>query len=415
MSLFHHPHPQPPPPQPRTVIAKAWIAGTDTGIANAAIFVSHELYERTATCNQDGIAWFLDVPAAVTYFNLECRAVGYLTVNTRVDVGPGAYYIPPIPMTPAIPAAPSRDEACLIRFPFQGLWIDSPTYSDHYRAFYGSPSGQVPFYGGSTPSFWVKGELPIIVEGITAMGGTHLFAPWMHGGTGYNAPNQPYGADQLIPPTDLDASGHRAFIDDIIRLGLRPVFIQNGEGQWGYQNIRDTFEDFVQQMRDGYDRLAYGPVLVSYDGVWPADWSVEQVKTMIAWMRAVLGPTGYLGMMFGQGPAGNAYLWVEHASDWTNPEYDGLDIVYGTGTNDEVQGPSLANKAQYMVRDPNFSEFQPEFPRQFIFQDNSRGRRYWSQGESDIYAAVRDPLQLTKPRIDAARQRQITMNIGSWG
>ncbi len=310
------------------------------------------------------------------------------------------------------PPIPSRDHVCSIRVPFQGFYIDSPTYGARYQQIYGGP-GQVPFFGGAFDAFVAVGEARSIVQQHKAAGFPHCMVNWGHGGAGYNEPGQPYGVDQLIPPGDQTPQQFRAAIDVVIDAGLIPVYILDGEGSPAA--IHGSLEYQVAEMRVGYDRIPYGIFLVSYDGVWPAAWTVDQMKAMIPWIRSVIGDTGYLGFMFGNGPAGTPYLWVQDEGDYNQPWMDGLDVVVTTSGPPEAQGVSLANKAQYMVRNPDFSAFQPSFHGPFVFHDCSRGPRFWGDIEWDTYGTVRDPNQMLKAPIAAARQRMIAMNIPIWG
>lgn len=395
----------------RTVICKAWIAGTDIGIDAASIFVGNENYSRTQICNRDGIAWFLDVPETVHYFNVGVTAKGYKDYNGRIDVPQGEYYAPPFMLEASTPAVPSRDEACMIRHPFQGKYFQSLQYSEYYKLYYGSPTGAIPYFGGSYASFYLVGEGPNICKQIKDDGFTHNMLNFSHGGTGYNEPGQPYGIDQLIPPGDLNDDDYLDMCDESINNGMKSFYIIHGEGQDGYQDIKANFARYIELLRTGYDRTEYGPCVVCYDGVWPDSWSVEQMKEMIPFMRSILGDKGYLGFMFGNGPAGRPYLWVEDEGDYSKSWMDGLDIVLTTSGPDEAEGISLANKAAYMVRNPNFSQFQPSWPHSFIFNDNSRGQRYYGDYEWDTYGTVRDPNQLLKIPVQQARERMINMNI----
>jgi hypothetical protein len=313
-----------------------------------------------------------------------------------------------------MPKPPTRERACSIRVPFQGFYINSPTYGARYQQIYGGP-GQVPFFGGAWDAFAAVGEAQSIVDQHKAAGFTHVFVNWGHGGAGYDEPGQPYGANQLIPPGNQTPEQFLASVDVVIDSGLVPVFIVNGEGN--NLDILATFEGFVATLRTGYDRTAYGPFLVSYDGVWgPSDaWTVDMMTTTIPWMRTIIGPDGYLGFMFANGPAGNPYLYVIDEGDYSKPEFDGLDIVFTTTGPPEAEGVSLADKAQYMVRDPNFSEFQPSFHGPFIFHDCSRGPRFYLVGETRTYQTVRDPNQQQKSIVAVERARMVTMNYPGWG
>ena len=122
-------------------------------------------------------------------------------------------------------------------------------------------------------------------------------------------------------------------------------------------------------------------------------------------MRAVIGDHAYLGMMFGGVPAEAAYLWVEDEGDYSKPWMDGLDLVATTSGPGEVECTSLANKASYMLRAPDFSTCTPDHLGPFILQPSSRGERGYLDIEWDTYGTVRDPYQWLKPTIDAQRAR----------
>ncbi len=311
------------------------------------------------------------------------------------------------------PRVPTRREACSIHTGFQGRYYYSKTYSANYLRYYGGTTGQIPYFGGAYQDFYAVGDGPQILDQIIAAKDTHCMITHGRGGPGYNEANQPYGIDQLIPPANQTDKQFLAMADYVISR-TRPVFLINGEGQPGYNEIKNTFADQIKLLRTGYDRTEYGPCLVVYDGVWPDSWSVDQMMEIIPFMRSVLGDKGYLGFMYANGPNGEPYLWVKDQGDYKNPVFDGLDIVVTSSGPTEAECVSMANKAKYMVQNPNYTECSPEGGH-FIFYDNSRGERYWGNLEWNTYGTVRDPNQLLKPSIDAARQRMINMNVPIWG
>jgi hypothetical protein len=357
--------------------------------------------------------------------DVQCLAPQYLPCRQRCEAADGntfpdglpasgAWELRAFPLVHDRPAPPARADALAVRLHFQGAWVASNAYSHMYSEIYGG-NGPIPYFGAALADFAAAGDLEQILDQLAALGDTHVMHYIGHGGDGYDEPNQPYGAHQLIPPANCWANHDlmRTCADSIIRRGLKPAYALDGEG--GPDWIRANFEPWVAAMRADYDRLAYGPVMVCFDGVWPASWTVDQMQQMIPWMRGVLGDSGYLLFWYGNGPAGLPYLWVVNEDDYTQPWCDGLDGVLTTSGVDEAEGASLANKAQYMVRDPNYSQFQPSFSAPFVLQDCSRGPRVWGLVEWNTYGTVRDPNQALKPSIDAARARMVTMNIPCWG
>lgn len=366
-------------------------------------------------------------PLSGTGADVQCLAPGFLPCRQRVVAADGNTFPQGLPsegawelrafnLQPARPAPPVRALACSQRHHFQGGYVNSNRYGAAYQAAYGGP-GQIPYFGAAFADFFIVGDGDQVLDQLQGMGDTHVMHYIGHGGPGYNEPGQPYGADQLIQPANcwLDPDVMIAATDSIINRGLLPAFALDGEGspEW----IEQNFEAFVSRMRAGYDRLAYGPVNVCFDGVWPASWSVADMQRMIPWMRAVLGPTGYLCFWFGNGPARNPYLWVIGELDYQQEWCDGLDMVLTTSGVNEADGVSLANKASYMVANPDYSQFQPSAPSPLgcILVPNSRGERYWGDIEWNTYGTVRDPNQVLKPSIDEARARMQAMKIPCWG
>ncbi len=316
----------------------------------------------------------------------------------------------PLELKAGIPPFPSRAEACSIQIHFQGSYVDSKTYGAVYQAQYGGP-GQIPYFGAAFADFAIVDGTTGLLDQIQAWGDTHVMHFCGDNDTGYNENGQPYGVDQIVKPCNSWANMpfYIECADAIIARGLKPMYTLDGEG--GPDWLKANFAAWVQAMRTGYDRLRYGPVTVAFDGVWPAAWTPQQMMDMIPWMRDVLGPDAYLGFWYGNGPSGNPYLWVNDESDYAQPWCDGLDIVLTTSGPDEALGVSMANKAQYMVKEPNFSEFQPTFHGPFVFHDNSRGPRYWGNVEFLTYQTVRDPNQVYKAPSETQRQQMRTMNV----
>lgn len=391
-----------------TKIFKVWIEGTDIGIPNAKVFVNNENYERTQITNRDGIVWFLDVPPSVHYFNVDIKADGYKDLNFRIDVPSGEWYAPPFYLIPSIPVVPSRIEVINTITPFQGFFVDSKVFSPGYRLYYKSPTGQVPLF--LFQDFYAVGDGQQVLDQIKSAGFRHVMIMHTRGGDGYNQANQPYGKDQLIPPANQSDEQWREMIDFIIYNGMLPYYCIMGEGQEGYHLIKDTYKTQIDTLRVGYDRTQYGPCIVVFDGVWPDNWSVDQMKFMIPYMRDIMGNQGYLGFMFGNGPAGRPYMWVEDEGDYHKDWMDGLDIVQTTDGVQEATCPSSANKAGYMIRNPNyFGICRPQWDMPFIFHDNSRGERAYCVIEWATYQTVRDPMQVWKPIVEANRQEMLQL------
>ncbi len=209
----------------------------------------------------------------------------------------------------------------------------------------------------------------------------------------------------------MSADDYRACADSVIKNGFKAIYIVNGED--GAQEVLDTFQAQHDALQVGYDRTQYGPFLVSFDGVWPAQWTVNQMMTVIPWMHGIIGPQGYLGFMYANGPAGNPYLWVLNSGDYVQPWADGLDIVVTTSGPSEAECVSMANKAQYMADGLNFAAAgcQPSFGGHFSLVPNSRGARAWGNIEWNTYGTVRDPNQLLHAAIAAARAMMRRMNV----
>lgn len=369
-----------------------------------------------------------NAPSFTGAYTITLYVQGYAPIEFRCDLpDPGSHETHGVPPHPGIDPSPlpklqggafpfpSRADAIAIRTHFQGLWVESKAYSAQYAADYGG-TGPIPYFGAALTDFAAAGDLDQICDQLLAAGDRHAMCYLRPGGPGYNEPGQPYGNDQLIPAADMwGANGelmtavYLPIVDRVIAKGLLPIFVLWGEGQEGLQWIRDHFAFIVQTLGD---RIKRGPVLVAFDGVWPAAWSVDDMQTMIPWMRSVLGPDGFLGFFFAAD-----YLWVEDQQDYTKPWMDGLDIVFTSNGTDSATCPSLANKAGYMLPIPNFAAANcfPDQGWHFLFEDCSRGPRVWLEGEYATYQTVRDPWQTWKPFCDQARARCINLGCTAWG
>ncbi len=314
-----------------------------------------------------------------------------------------------VELEPSVPPFPSRLDAISVKVPFQGVYVNSHAFGATYQATYGG-NGQIPYYAAALQDFWAAGDGIQVLDQLKDWPFVMLYC--RPGGPGYNEDGQPYGDDQIIPAFDCwgNMDVYKQIADTIIERGQKPCYILWGEGQEGYQWIKDNLVSWVEQMREGYDRLRFGPVIVGFDGVWPGSWSVVQMKEMIPRMRSVLGPDAYLGFFFAAD-----YLWVENDQDYTKDWMDGLDIVFTSNGPDSAECPSLANKAGYMVPDPNFSTCQPDQGTHFVLHDNSRGPRVWLEGEWATYQTVRDPDQTWKVPVEAARAQMKILGCKGWG
>lgn len=340
--------------------------------------------------------------AAQGFKNFACR-MPMPPDNTQIEGGVI------IEMEPVSVPFPSRAEAIAVKVPFQGFYVNSHAFGAKYQAVYGG-NGQVPFYGAALQDFWAAGDGLQVLDQLSDW--SHVMLYCRPGGPGYNEDGQPYGNDQIIPAFDCwgNMGVYKGIADAIIERGQKPAYIVWGEGQEGYQWIKNNFVSWVQQMCEGYDRLRFGPVIIGFDGVWPASWSVDQMKEMIQWMRSVLGPDAFLGFFFAAD-----YLWVEDENDYSKDWMDGLDIVFTSNGPDSAECPSLANKACYMVPSPTFSTCVPDHKGPFIFHDSSRGPRVWLEGEYATYQTVRDPNQTWKAFCETARLQSAALGCKGWG
>jgi hypothetical protein len=337
--------------------------------------------------------------------------------NGRAWVGYSPAEWGSVELEPSVPPFPSRLDAISVKIPFQGFYVNSNAFSAKYQAQYGG-NGQIPFFGAALADFWAAGDGPQVLDQICLPNApfTHVCHFCSLGGAGYDEPKQPYGNDQIIPDFDCwsNMAVYLEIADAIIAKGAKPCYFLDGEGSPDW--LQANFQSWVDQMRQGYDRLRYGPVIVAFDGVWPDSWSVDQMKQMIPWMRGILGNDAYLGFFFANGPGDSGpYLWVENEQDYTQPWMDGLDIVFTSTGTGAADCPSLANKAQYMVPSPNFSSCQPDQSSPFVFFDCSRGPRVWLLGEYATYQTVRDPNQAWKSICETARERCKALGCLGWG
>lgn len=307
---------------------------------------------------------------------------------------------------------PTRQQACTIRTHFQGLWVTSKAFSSKYQSAFGG-NGQIPYYGADYVDFAAAGDGDEILDQLKAAGDTHVMLYVRTGGKGYNQNGQPYGDDQIIPAFQSwdNFDEFLKITDRVIEREMLPLFVVYAEGD-GLQEVKNNWSELITRLGD---RIRRGPILLAWDSLWPGSWSVSDMKEMIPWLRERLGPLGYLAMMFAGGSKESAYLWVEDSNDYTKPWMDGLDIVCQTDGTPEVEGVSLANKAGYMLRHPNYRDFRPDQGTHFIFHDCSRGERYYLVLEWNTYGTVRDPNQTLKPEIDAARERMQIMGYVGWG
>lgn len=354
---------------------------------------------------------FADDETATGGSTLTVWAAGAQAFSAPATIPPlvGNYEGPSIELKAGIPPFPQRLDAISVKVPFQGFYVNSNAFGAKYQAVYGG-NGQVPFYAAALQDFWAAGDGLQVLDQLKDW--SHVMLYCRPGGPGYNEDGQPYGNDQIIPAFDCwgNMGVYKQIADTIISRNQKPAYIVWGEGQDGYQWIKDNFVSWCAQMREGYDRLRFGPVIVGFDGVWPASWSVDQMKEMIPWMRSVLGNDAYLGFFF----AGD-YLWVEDRNDYTKDWMDGLDIVFTSNGPDSAECPSLANKARYMIPSPDFSTCQPDQGGSFIFHECSRGPRVWLEGEWATFQTVRDPNQTWKVPVEQARARMQTLGCLGWG
>lgn len=323
--------------------------------------------------------------------------------------------------TKPIPPPPSRDRAIQIREHFQGDWFQSRTYTAAYQAAYPNAiDGAIPYFGASLCDYWIVGDGPqILNQLLKADDITHVQAFLTMGPPGYNEKGQAYGQDQIVKPSNAwgsDWPSYLAMVDEIIRRGKCPHYVIYAEGDAGYQWTRDNLAEYVQRMQVGYNRLQYGPVSFAFDSVWPDTYSVARMKEAIPFWSSVIRPAGgYLGCWFSGDDRESMYLWVEDETDYTKPWMDGLDVVIGTDGPGEADCISMANKARYMVPNPNFDQCKPDQGGSFLLFDNSQGPRCWLNIEYLTRQCTFDPAQTYKQAVLDARQRMKNLNCLGWG
>jgi hypothetical protein len=148
-----------------------------------------------------------------------------------------------------------------------------------------------------------------------------------------------------------DFPGFCSVIDQIIPKGKPLIIGLSGEGHEGYDWLMANFAKVIAALREGYDRTRYGVIYITYDGVWPADWTVEMMNTFLPFARQILGPDAVLAMMFAGGPAENQYLVVNGTEDWAEGGVlqQNLDIMHCSGGPSETVGESLGQIASRML------------------------------------------------------------------
>lgn len=339
---------------------------------------------------------------------------GYKVISapSRAYVGQPEWGI--VELEPSVPPFKDRLTILNAKIPFQGFYVDSNHYGIAYQARYGG-KGQIPFFGAALADFMAVGDLDQVLDQMNDFDGVMAFVDT--GGPGYNEPGQPYGNDQLIQNFNCwdNFDVYLAMVDNIISRGKIPVYCLDGEGSPDW--IKANLQTFVDRMRVGYDRLKYGVIEVVFDGVWPAAWSVDDMKTMIPWMRSIIGNEAYLSFWFGNGPEGSPYLYVENESDYSQEWMDGLDGVQFTTGPDQVECPAMVNYMQYMYG-PNLKPFgvcTPDWQGPYILKDCSRGPRVAGIREYMTYQTVRDPNQEYKPIVAAIRQKMIELGFTTFG
>lgn len=281
---------------------------------------------------------------------------------------------------------------------FQGLTVQTTAF------------GALPWYSASLISMDAAGELENVLDHLSAAGDTHVPIDWAWD---YGEAGQPYGTGQIVPPRDLrnDPDTYRRIVDRVIQRGFVPMFVFSGEGTDGYNDLMANFEARVDALRVGYDRTAYGPCMVWYDGVWPAAWSVEMMQTFLPKARAILGDGAYLGMMFAGGAAENQYLVVTGIQDYAPSGliYEHLDIMQCTGSVDQTQGEALGQIATRMLGPAfinNVVGYSGEnYPVRTFYpsQGCKRGAFFWGWIEYNEYEWVRN--RVSQADIDATRTR----------
>lgn len=281
---------------------------------------------------------------------------------------------------------PSRDKIIAVKDSFQGLLLYSPKYSPTY-------GGPLPWFTAALPAMNAAGELNNTLGQIKLAGDTHCQVDLKFN---YGEDGQPWGTPQLVPDCDLsgDMTTYRRIFDKVVNVGLIPIAVLPAEGQIGIQWLNDNLVSWVAAMRIGYDRLKYCLIQLGYDGTWPYSWSVQQVKDVLTFVRSVIGQDACLGMMFGNGPAGNPYLFVEDEGDYSKPWMQCLDVIMVTTNPDQALCPALVNTAQYMLGPALKPQgaCTPQWQGPYLLSPGTpRGPYGWCWREWREYQFVRDP------------------------
>lgn len=314
--------------------------------------------------------------------------------------GPGELY-DSLGIAKPFPPAPSRDEACTVRHHFQGLTLQSKKY------------GALPWFTAALSAMDAVGELEATLGQLVAAGDTHCQIDLAFN---YGEDGQPWGTPQLVPDRDLrnDLPTYVRICDAVIAAHLKPIFVMPCEGQPGLQWLYGELQRVVMALRSGYDRLAYGPLWLAYDGTWPAAWSVADMKKVLPFCRQILGPNAYLGMMFARGPAGNQYFYVEDEGDYSKPWMQALDIIMSSGGPDQLECPSLVNGAQYMLG-PALTPHDtctPAWKGPYLLGPGTpRGPYFWGWVEWNEYEWVRGRVSAEKIEADRQRAKSIGMQL----
>lgn len=317
------------------------------------------------------------------------------------------------------PAPPARLAAISIKEHFQGDWFQSRTYSAAYQAAYPNAiNGAIPFYGAALPDYWMVGDGHQILDQLCqAEDITHVQVFLTRGGSGYNEAGQPYGADQIIKPSDCwsNFALYTEVIDAILAKGKLPHYVIYAEGDDGFAWVDANLDEYLRRMTTGFNRLPYGPVTFAFDGVWPGSYSVDRMQYAIpTWGSKIRAAGGYTGFWF-SGPPGEDYLWIVDEGDYKKDWMDALDLVLSTNQPSEAACTSMANKARYMVPSPNFSQCQADQGGDFLLFDNSQGPRVWLNIEYLTRQTVFDPTQTYRQPVLDARQVAKNLNCQGWG
>lgn len=309
----------------------------------------------------------------------------------------------------SIPPAPSRDRRCSIRISFQGLSINSPTYSPRY-------GGPLPWFTAALGAMDAVGELESTLNQLQAAGDTHAQADLIFT---YGEAGQPWGTPQLVPDCDLsnDLPRYCRIVDAIIARGMIPIFVMPSEGQAG---LEWTYNELARIVAALGWRVRYGIFQYAYDGGWPAGWSAAQTRDFIVWQRSIIGDDGCALLYFANGPQGSPYLIVFTEDDYAQPWMQCLDVVLTSTTADQLACPSLPNYAQYMLGSnltptltcaPSFDApaHIRNVPQGMMHPGTPRGPYYWGIIEWNEYNWVRN--RVTAWDIEVARARAFSVGV----